>query len=186
MAVPGQKKETRGLVIVYTGNGKGKTTAAIGLALRAAGNNLRVYFLQFIKGQWKTGESRAIPALAPNVELVRMGRGFTIDRLRDPRIPMGEHENAAAAAFAHAGEVVRSGAYDMVVLDELLGSIKAGLVPLDDVLRLVRDKPPTLHLVMTGRGAPPALIDAADLVTEMTPIKHPFERGIKAQRGIEF
>ncbi len=93
---------------------------------------------------------------------------------------------AAAEAFARAAEAVRANAYDMVVLDELLGSIKAGLVALEDVLKLVRDKPPTLHLVLTGRGAPQALIDAADLVTEMTPIKHPFERGIKAQRGIEF
>jgi cob(I)alamin adenosyltransferase len=180
------KKDRRGLVIVYTGNGKGKTTAALGLAVRAAGNGFRVLFLQFIKGQWKTGEYQAVRALAPNIELVRMGKGFTIERLRDKRIPMEEHEQAAADAFARAGEVVRSNAYDMVVLDELLGSIKAGLVPLDDVLQLIRDKPPTLHLVMTGRGAPQALIDAADLVTEMTPIKHPYDQGIKAQRGIEF
>ena len=180
------KKDRRGLVIVYTGDGKGKTTAALGLAVRAAGNGFRVLFLQFIKGQWKTGESQAVRALAPNIELVRMGKGFTIERLRDKRIPMEEHEQAAADAFARAGEVVRSNAYDMVVLDELLGSIKAGLVPLDEVLQLIRDKPPTLHLVMTGRGAPQALIDAADLVTEMSPIKHPYDQGIKAQRGIEF
>jgi cob(I)alamin adenosyltransferase len=180
------KKDRRGLVIVYTGDGKGKTTAALGLAVRAAGNGFRVLFLQFIKGQWKTGESQAVRALAPNMELVRMGKGFTIERLRDKRIPMEEHEQAAADAFARAGEVVRSNAYDMIVLDELLGSIKAGLVPLDNVLQLIRDKPPTLHLVMTGRGAPQALIDAADLVTEMTPIKHPYDQGIKAQRGIEF
>jgi cob(I)alamin adenosyltransferase len=179
-------KDRRGLVIVYTGDGKGKTTAALGLAVRAAGNGFRVLFLQFIKGQWKTGESQAVRALAPNIELVRMGKGFTIDRLRDKRIPMEEHEQAAADAFARAGEVVRSNAYDMVVLDELLGSIKAGLVPLDEVLHLIHDKPPTLHLVMTGRGAPQALIDAADLVTEMSPIKHPYDQGIKAQRGIEF
>ncbi|MBA2448115.1 MAG: cob(I)yrinic acid a,c-diamide adenosyltransferase [Chloroflexi bacterium] len=180
------RKEPQGLVIVYTGNGKGKTTAALGLILRAAGNGLRVFVLQFIKGQWKTGESQTLKLLAPNVEHVRMGRGFTIERLRDPRIPMEEHETAAAAAFAHAAEVVRSGAYDMVVLDELLGSIKADLVQLDDVLQLIRDKPPRLHLVLTGRGAPQPLIDAADLVTEMTPVKHPYEQGIKAQRGIEF
>jgi cob(I)alamin adenosyltransferase len=180
------KKDRRGLVIVYTGDGKGKTTAALGLAVRAAGNGFRVLFLQFIKGQWKTGESQAIQALAPNIELARMGKGFTIERLRDKRIPMEEHEQAAADAFARAGEAVRANAYDMVILDELLGSIKAGLVPLEDVLQLIRDKPPTLHLVMTGRGAPQALIDAADLVTEMSPIKHPYDQGIKAQRGIEF
>ena len=171
---------------MYTGNGKGKTTAALGLILRAAGNGLRVFVLQFIKGQWKTGESQTLKLLAPNVEHVRMGRGFTIERLRDPRIPMEEHESAAAAAFAQAAEVVRSGAFDMVVLDELLGSIKAGLVQLDDVLQLIRDKPARLHLVLTGRGAPQPLIDAADLVTEMRAVKHPYEQGIKAQRGIEF
>ena len=180
------KKDRRGLVIVNTGDGKGKTTAALGLAVRAAGNGFKVLIIQFIKGQWKTGESQALAALAPNVELVRMGKGFTIERLRDKRIPIEDHQAAAAVAFARAAEAVRSGAYDMVVLDELLGSIKAGLVSLDDVIQLIRDKPPEVHLVLTGRGAPQALIDAADLVSEVAPIKHPFEQGIKAQRGIEF
>jgi cob(I)alamin adenosyltransferase len=181
-----EKKQPRGLVIVNTGNGKGKTTAALGLTLRAAGNDMKVLVIQFIKGRWKTGESKSIDALAPNVQLVRMGMGFTIERLRDKRIPMEEHEEAAHQAFARAREVVLADEYDMVVLDEILGSIKAGLVPLDDVLALVRDKPARLHLVLTGRGAPPELIDAADLVTEMVPIKHPYDQGIPAQRGIEF
>jgi cob(I)alamin adenosyltransferase len=179
-------RETRGLVIVYTGNGKGKSTAAFGLALRALGNGMRVLVIQFIKGRWKTGESQVVASLGPNLDWVRMGRGFTIERLRDPRVPMEEHELAASEAFARASEVVKAGLHDMVILDELLGSIKAGLIPLDDVLDLIRGKPPTLHLVMTGRGAPPELVDAADLVTEMTPIKHPLQQGIKAQRGIEF
>jgi cob(I)alamin adenosyltransferase len=181
-----ERQEPRGLVIVNTGDGKGKTTAALGLAMRAAGNRLRVLIIQFIKGKWKTGESQSFKALEPQIEIVRMGQGFTIERLRDKRIPMEKHELAASEAFARAAEVVRSGDYDMVILDELLGSIKAGLVPLDDVLALVRDKPPALHLVLTGRGAPPELIDAADLVTEMRPVKHAFQQGIKAQRGIEF
>jgi cob(I)alamin adenosyltransferase len=172
----GERKEPRGLVVVNTGDGKGKTTAALGLAVRAAGNGLRVLIIQFIKGRWKTGETRALEALAPNVQMVRMGMGFTIDRLRDSRIPMEEHEEAAARAFERAREVVLADEYDMIVLDELLGSIKA----------LIREKPPRLHLVMTGRGAPPELVDAADLVTEMTLVKHPFQQGIKAQRGIEF
>lgn len=180
------KKRRKGLVMIWTGNGKGKTTASLGLALRAAGQKLRVLYLQFIKGQWKTGESQSFKALEPQIEIVRMGQGFTIERLRDKRIPIEKHELAASEAFARAAEVVRSGDYDMVILDELLGSIKAGLVPLDDVLALVRDKPPALHLVLTGRGAPRELIDAADLVTEMRPVKHPFQQGIKAQRGIEF
>jgi len=181
-----EKKPTRGLVIINTGNGKGKTTAALGLTLRAAGNGFKVLVIQFIKGRWKTGETKSLEALAPNVQLVRMGMGFTIERLRDKRIPMEEHEEAAHQAFARASKVVLADDYDMIVLDEILGSIKARLIPLDDVLGLIRDKPARLHLVLTGRGAPPELIDAADLVTEMVPIKHPYDRGIPAQRGIEF
>jgi len=181
-----ERKEPRGLVIVNTGDGKGKTTASLGLAVRAAGNGMRVLIIQFFKGRWKTGESQSLLKLEPNIQLVRMGMGFTIDRLRDSRIPMEEHEEAAAKAFERARDVVLADDYDMVVLDEILGSIKAGLVTLDDVLALIRGKPARLHLVLTGRGAPPALVDAADLVTEMTMIKHPFQQSIKAQRGIEF
>lgn len=181
-----ERKQTRGLVVVNTGDGKGKTTAALGLAVRAAGNGFRVLIIQFIKGKWKTGESQSLPALAPNIQMVRMGMGFTIDRLRDARVPMEEHEEAAAKAFERAREVVLADEYEMVVLDEILGTIKAGLVTLDDVLALIRDKPERLHLVLTGRNAPPELVDAADLVTEMRLVKHPFQQGIKAQRGIEF
>jgi cob(I)alamin adenosyltransferase len=180
-----ERKVPRGLVIVNTGNGKGKTTAALGLAMRAAGNNLRVYIIQFIKGRWKTGESKMLDLL-PNVEVVRMGTGFTIERLRDPRIAMSKHEEAAARAFERAQEVVTSGNYDMVILDEILGSIKANLVTLDQVLDLIKAKPPQLHLVLTGRGVPPEIVDAADLVSEINPVKHPYEQGISAQRGIEF
>ena len=181
-----ERKSTHGLVVVNTGDGKGKTTAALGLAVRAAGNGLKVLIIQFIKGRWKTGESQSLPLLAPNVQLVRMGMGFTIERLRDPRIPMEEHEEAAKQALERAREVVLADEYDMIVLDEILGSIKAGLVSLDDVLGLIRDKPERLHLVLTGRGAPPELVDAADLVTEMRLVKHPYQQGIAAQRGIEF
>lgn len=181
-----EPKQTRGLVIVNTGDGKGKTTASLGLAVRAAGNGFRVLIIQFIKGRWKTGESQSLLKLAPNIQIVRMGMGFTIERLRDPRIPMEEHEGAATRAFERAREVVLADEYDMIVLDEILGSIKANLIGLDDVLGLIRDKPERLHLVLTGRGAPPELVDAADLVTEMKMIKHPFQQGIKAQRGIEF
>ena len=181
-----EPKQTRGLVIVNTGDGKGKTTASLGLAVRAAGNGFRVLIIQFIKGRWKTGESQSLLKLAPNIQIVRMGMGFTIERLRDPRIPIEEHEEAATRAFERAREVVLADEYDMIVLDEILGSIKANLIGLDDVLGLIRDKPERLHLVLTGRGAPPELVDAADLVTEMKMIKHPFQQGIKAQRGIEF
>ena len=172
-------------MIVYTGDGKGKTTAAVGLAVRAAGGRFRVFFLQFIKGRWKTGEREILRSL-PGVDLEVTGRGFTIERLRDPRIPQADHEAAARHGWQVARQVVIENSYDMVVLDELLGAIKAGLVPLAEVLTLVREKPPAQHLVLTGRNAPPELVEVADLVSEVRPIKHPYQQGIKAQRGIEF
>ena len=174
-----------GLTLIFTGNGKGKTTAAVGLTVRAAGNRMRVFFLQFIKGQWKTGE-REILRNIPGVDLEVTGRGFTIERLRNPRIPLEDHAAAAAHGWQVARQIVAEGEYDMVVLDEILGAITAGLVPVDEVVALVESRPPTLHLVLTGRNAPPELVSVADLVSEIQPIKHPLARGIKAQRGIEF
>jgi len=180
------EKRRKGLVIVFTGNGKGKTTAAMGLALRAAGNHMRVRVIQFIKGSWKTGEVEAVKPLAPYFEIHRAGRGFTIDRLRDPRIPMEEHVAAAQDGLVEAGETIASGEFDVVVLDEILGAIKADLVRLEQVLELVDRKPAMLHLVLTGRDAPEALVERADLVTEMRLVKHPYQQGIIAQRGVEF
>jgi cob(I)alamin adenosyltransferase len=185
MTSPASRPPRQGLTLVFTGNGKGKTTAAVGLTVRAVGNHMRVFFLQFIKGQWKTGEREILRGL-PGVDLEVTGRGFTIERLRNPRIPMEDHAAAAAHGWQVARQIVREAEYDLVVLDEILGAVKAELVPLDELLALVRDKPPQMHLVLTGRGAPEALIEVADLVSEVQPIKHPFERGIKAQRGIEF
>ncbi|MCC7106007.1 MAG: cob(I)yrinic acid a,c-diamide adenosyltransferase [Chloroflexi bacterium] len=183
----GEKASRRkGLVIIFTGNGKGKTTAAMGMGVRAAGNKMNVLAVQFIKGQWKTGEQESLKRLEPYFELRRMGRGFTVERLRDKRIEMEEHQAAAREAMAMVRQELTSGQYAMVILDEILGSIKAGLVTLDEVLELIRLKPPMVHLVLTGRGAPPELIEASDLVTEMQPIKHPFQQGIPAQRGVEF
>src|SRR5919202_5535782 len=175
----------QGLTLIFTGNGKGKTTAAVGLTVRAAGNRLTVFFLQFIKGQWKSGEREILRGL-PGVSLEVTGRGFTIERLRNPRIPLADHAAAAAHGWQVARQIVAKGEYDLVVLDEVLGAVKAGLVPLDELLELVRSKPPALHLVLTGSGAPPELVEAADLVSEIQPIKHPLQQGIKAQRGIEF
>jgi cob(I)alamin adenosyltransferase len=174
-----------GLTLVFTGNGKGKTTAAVGLTVRAAGNRMRVFFLQFIKGQWKTGEREILRGL-PGVDLEVTGRGFTIEGLRNPNIPMEDHAAAAAHGWHVAQQLVHEGEYDMVVLDEILGAVHAGLVPLDELVELVRSKPPLMHLVLTGRNAPPELVEVADLVSEIQPVKHPFEQGIKAQRGIEF
>src|SRR5207237_2864813 len=126
-----------GLTIVYTGNGKGKTTASIGLVVRAAGNRMRVFFLQFIKGQWKSGEREILRAL-PGVDLEVTGRGFTIEGLRDPRIPMDDHAAAAAYGWQRAKEVVQSATFDLVVLDEVLAAITAGLVPLGELVGMVR------------------------------------------------
>jgi cob(I)alamin adenosyltransferase len=179
-------RRRKGLVIINTGDGKGKTTAALGLGLRAAGNKMKVLALQFIKGAWKTGETEAVKQLAPYFELVKTGRGFTIERLRDRRVSDEEHRTAAQAAIVWVREKIVSGEYQVIILDEVLGAIKAGLVTLDQVLDLVSAKPPDIHLVLTGRGAPPELIEVADLVTEMRPIKHPYQQGIMAQRGVEF
>jgi cob(I)alamin adenosyltransferase len=175
----------QGLTLIFTGNGKGKTTAAVGLTVRAAGNRMRVFFLQFIKGQWKTGEREVLRGL-PGVDLEVTGRGFTIERLRNPKVSMDDHVAAAAHGWQVARQIVQEGEYDLVVLDELLGAIKAGLVPLEEVIDMVRTKPAELHLVLTGRNAPSELVEVADLVSEIQPIKHPLQRGIKAQRGIEF
>jgi len=157
----------------------------VGLTVRAVGNRMRVFFLQFIKGQWNSGEREILRDL-PGVDLEVTGRGFTIERLRNPRIPLDDHAAAAAHGWQVARTIVGEGAYDLVVLDEILGAVKAGLVPLDKLLALVRSKPPELHLVLTGRNAPAELIELADLVSEIQPIKHPLQKGIKVQRGIEF
>lgn len=178
-------KPVRGLVMVFTGNGKGKTTASLGMGVRAVGNGLPVLCVQFIKGRWKTGESQALARLAPDFELVRMGRGFTSEG-RNERVSLDKHLEAARSALAFARESITSGRYRMVILDEILGALKANLVELGDVLHLVAEKPSDLHLVLTGRDAPAELIEVADLVTEMRPIKHHHDQGVPAQRGVEF
>jgi cob(I)alamin adenosyltransferase len=180
------KRVRKGLVMIWTGKGKGKSTAAIGLAVRAAGHKMRVLLLQFIKGQWKTGERQALPLLAPYVEHRVMGRGFTIERLRNKNVPMDAHHAAARAAFEFACEAVHSGKYQVVILDEIMATMNAGLIEVQEVVDLVRSKPPLLHLVLTGRNAPPELVELADLVSEIQPIKHPLQAGIPAQRGVEF
>lgn len=183
-------KRHKGLVMIFTGDGKGKTTAAMGLALRAVGNRMRVRIIQFIKGTWKTGERPAFAQLAElgwPVELEIAGRGFTIERLRDPRVNDEEHQVAARAGLERAQASLASGELDVLVLDEIMGCIKAGLVTVDQVLDLIARKPPAMHLVLTGRDAPPELVSAADLVTEMRMIKHHYRgQGITAQRGVEF
>ena len=175
-----------GLVLVHTGEGKGKTTAAIGLAVRAWGNGFRILILQFIKGSWKYGELAALKALAEidgRIEIRPSGIGFTRKATAEE---MTTHRKKAQAALQEAASEMTSGQWDMIVLDEINYALKFGLLEEQEVLELLSQKPTDLHLVLTGRDALPAVIDRADLVTEMRLIKHPFQKGIRAQKGIEF
>ncbi len=179
----------RGLIILYTGNGKGKTSAALGAALRALGHGWRVLIIQFFKGDWPVvfGEREMGQRLAPQLEVLQLGKGF-VKHMGDHK-PFEEHLAAARQALEVARERISSGTYDLVVLDELIYAIDyAGvqLVSLPEVLSLLDAKPPTLHLILTGRNAPQALIDRADLVTEMREVKHPWQQRIPAQEGIDF
>src|SRR5581483_11390625 len=139
-----EPRKRKGLVIVNTGHGKGKTTAAIGLGVRAAGNRMKVRMIQFIKGTWKTGEQRSLALLAPYFELERIGHGFTIEGLRDERIPMDEHQARARAAWARARETVAAGEHDVVILDEIMATMTAGFVSVDELLALIAEKPPMM------------------------------------------
>lgn len=178
--------EKKGLILVHTGDGKGKTTAAIGLAVRAWGDGFRILILQFIKGSWKYGELAALKALAEadgRIEIRPMGIGFTRNASLEEMI---EHRKKAQAALQEAVSEIKSGRWDMVILDEINYALKFGLLEEQEVLTALSQKPAALHLVLTGRDALPAVIECADLVTEMRLVKHPFEQGIRAQKGIEF
>ena len=176
----------KGLLIVHTGKGKGKSTAAFGLAARAVGNGMKVGVVQYVKGKWETGERLVLEAFPEQVTIRTMGEGFTWetqDRERDMR--------AAEAAWQASKEMIEAcrgddPAYDMVILDELNIVLRYDTLPLDEVVEYLQARPVDLHVVVTGRNAKDELIEAADLVTEMTQIKHPFRSGVKAQRGIEF
>jgi cob(I)alamin adenosyltransferase len=173
-----------GLVIVYTGDGKGKTTAALGTALRACGYGLRVVMIQFIKGPWKSGEQLAAGRLAPEFELIKAGRGFY--KIMGDRIPEEVHRKAAAEGYRLAEEKLLSDAYDIVILDEINNAVSDGLLSIEQVLSLVDRKPERVHLVLTGRNAHETLLERAHLVTEMREVKHPYRQGILAQKGIDF
>ena len=171
----------KGLLIVHTGKGKGKSTAAMGLAIRAIGNGMKVGIVQFVKGVWETGERGVLDKFPDLVSIKAMGDGFTWetqDRERDIK--------AAETAWAASKEMIASGDYKMVILDELNIVLRYDYIPLDDVIETLKSKPKDLHVVITGRNAKDDLIEVADLVTEMTLIKHPFRGGVKAQVGIEF
>jgi len=180
---PRAQKQRPGLVLVNTGDGKGKTTAAIGTAIRHAGYGRRVLFLQFIKGTWHYGEMEALK-LIPQIELVRSGAGFY--KILDDRFPEEVHRRAAAEGLELARRAVASGEYSLVVLDEILYAINEGLLALADVLDLLDRRRPDVSVILTGRGAPPEIVERADTVTEMREVKHPFRQGILALKGIDY
>jgi cob(I)alamin adenosyltransferase len=188
-----EKELDRGLLIVYTGNGKGKTTAALGMCVRAVGYGWNICIIQFVKGSWKYGELKGLKRLEPEVELHVVGEGFVgiIDDDKD----FEEHCKAARDGLVLAGEKLQSDAFQLVILDELNVALELGLVKQDDVADLLKlrtgkdakkHKKNKKHLVITGRGAPDWLLAEADLVTEMKEIKHPFRQGIEAQKGIDW
>lgn len=173
--------EERGVFIIFTGAGKGKTTAALGMAMRCVGHGIKVVVIQFIKGAMDTAEERVLKGFGNLVTFLRMGEGYTWetqDRERDTQF--------AQHAWAKASEFIRNPEYGMVILDELNIAIQYDYVSVRQVLDVVQSRPPRQHVVITGRGAKPELMAAADLVSEMKMIKHPFRQGVKAQKGVEF
>ena len=172
----------KGLIIVNTGNGKGKTTAALGMVMRSLGHGYKVAIVQFIKGAWEPSEKRVFSHWPDQLEFHAMGEGFTWetqDRDRDLE--------KANAAWEKSLEFIRNPEFKLVLLDEINIALKLGYLQVEQILAGLAEKPADKHIILTGRGAPPALIEKADLVTEMTLIKHPFkDQGIKAQAGIEY
>lgn len=169
----------RGLIQVYTGDGKGKTTAALGLALRAVGQGMKVIIIQFIKGDRTCGEHILAAQYRP-FEMVQLNPGDSFVQTLE------ELRSTTEQSFAFVEKTIVSGGYDVVILDEILVAVNKGLVSIEQVLNLLNSKPEKMELILTGRGAPREVIQKADLVTEMLAIKHPFDEGIKGRRGIEY
>ena len=186
------KTKEKGLLIVHTGKGKGKSTAAFGLVFRALGNGMRVGIVQFVKGKWETGERTALERFGDQVTIRAMGEGFTWDtqdRARDIAAATAAWETAKQMIEACRGPFSSEEGrpYDMILLDEINIALRYDYLPLAEVVDFLSKRPEMLHVIVTGRNAKEPLIEAADLVTEMTQVKHPFrEQGVKAQRGIEF
>ncbi len=173
-------KLEKGLVQVYTGNGKGKTTAAFGAALRAVGRGLKVYVIQFIKGGFDYGELHSAKHV-PNLKLTAFGRG----RFITASPPSEEDVELAKQAFELAKDVVQSGKYDMVILDEINVVLNLKMIDINEAVKLIKNKPEHVELILTGRHAPAQIIELADLVTEMKEVKHPFAKGVPPREGIE-
>jgi cob(I)alamin adenosyltransferase len=173
----------RGLLLINTGPGKGKTTAAMGTALRAVGNGMRVLMLQFLKGSWHYGELDAVQAFGTNFVLKQMGRGFV--KVGGAEIDP-EDVRLVQTAWEEARDAINSGDWDMVILDEINYAISYGMLDAGQVAETLRNRPEMVHVILTGRNAHPTLVEMADTVTEMREVKHAYQKGILAQRGIEY
>ncbi len=176
-----RKRLKRGLIQVYTGDGKGKTTAALGLALRAMGHGFSVYMIQFLKGDKSTGELKIAKKLSPNLIIRPMGRKVFVD----PKRPAEMDRNLAKRALDLTEEIVTEGRYDIVILDEVNVAIHLGLIPSESILALIHNKPPHVEIILTGRYANPKILEKADLITEMKAVRHYYDKGIGARKGIE-
>jgi len=173
----------RGLIIVSTGPGKGKTTAAMGTALRAVGNGMRVLMLQFIKGSWHYGELDAVKAFGDKFIMKQMGRGFVKVGAEKPD---PEDVRMVEEAWAESAQAIQSGEWDLVILDEINYAISYGMLDPAKVAAALKEKPEMVHVILTGRNAHPTIVELADTVTEMRQVKHAYEKGVQAQRGIEY
>ena len=173
------------MLYIFTGNGKGKTTAALGQAIRAVGEGKRVLMVQFIKGPWKSGEDFLAEGLGPHFKLVKMGKGFV--GIMGDSLPREDHEKAAQEALDFAANEALSGNWDMIILDEVNNAVFLNLISVADVMEFLEiGKDTTEHVILTGRDAAQELIERADLVTEMKDIKHPYYKGVKGKRGLEY
>jgi cob(I)alamin adenosyltransferase len=173
----------RGLIIVNTGPGKGKTTAAMGTALRAVGNGMRVLMLQFIKGSWHYGELDAVKAFGDHFIMKQMGRGFVKIGAEKPD---PEDVRMVEEAWTEGARAIQSGEWDLVILDEINYAISYGMLDTAKVADVLKNKPDMVHVILTGRNAHPTIVELADTVTEMRQVKHAYEKGVLAQRGIEY
>ena len=174
----------KGLVVVYTGKGKGKTTSALGIVLRAVGYGKKIGMIQFIKGSWHYGEMDSSKRLEPEFEMIAVGKGFV--GILDDKSTKEEHEIVANEALKISKEKINSRKYDIVILDEINYAVNLNLIKIEEVISLIKSKPKNVDLILTGNHARPEVIEIADLVTEMKEIKHPFQKGIKAKKGIDY
>jgi len=177
-------KEKKGLVVVITGHGKGKTTAALGTTVRACGHNMRICIIQFMKGDLHAGEWDGVKKMGCQVELIPTGKGFC--GIQGNPYPFEEHRRNAQDAIQLAHQKMESGQYDILILDEINNAQHLRLIDLEQVLEIIRRKPPQMHLILTGRDAHPQVIELADTVSEITEVKHAYRKGIDPQPGIDY